>query len=37
MLWIDPPEAPVPATDPWRALAVAWLVAAVGLACLWLV
>ena len=36
MLWIDSPEAPVFAKDLWRALAAAWLIVAVGLACLWL-
>ena len=34
--WIDPPEALVLATDLWRTLAAAWLIAAIGLACLWL-
>jgi hypothetical protein len=37
MSWHDETEARPLATDLWRALAAAWLIAAVGLACLWLV
>ncbi len=36
MVWLDATEARVQGTDAWRILAAAWLIAAVGLACLWL-
>ena len=37
MSWLDETEARLLTTDLWRALAAAWLIAAVGLTCLWLV